>query len=73
VREREVAPETDGDRLSGFGSSKDNERHVQLEQVLNERNDASLNCVYPWVRSPATSHRCVGASMVGMVQKRLHA
>ena len=53
VREHKVAPQADGDRLSGSGPSKDDERHVQLMELLNQHNDALVNYVYSWVRSRA--------------------
>src|SRR6059058_5512963 len=59
MREHEVASQTDGGRLSGSGPSKGDERHVQLEKLLNQHNDALVNYVYSWVRSRADARDIV--------------
>jgi RNA polymerase sigma factor (sigma-70 family) len=59
VREPEVASQTDGDRLSSPEPSKKHERHVELEKLLSQHNDALVNYVYSWVRSRADARDIV--------------
>ena len=54
-----MASQTDGDPLSSSAPSKKHERHVELEKLLSQHNDALVNYVYSWVRSRADARDIV--------------
>jgi len=59
VRQYEAALQTNSNRLSGSGVTRDDERHNALEKLLSQHNDELVNYIYSWVRSRADARDIV--------------